>query len=53
MISVNGLSRRLVEGGEQSVPDPAIIQLVATPGGASSPARERLSQIVQQLKAKG
>jgi len=41
------------EGGEQPVPDPAIIQLVATSGGASSPAWDRLSQIAQQRKAKG
>ena len=41
------------EGGEQAVPDPAIIELVATSGGASSPAWDRLSQIAQQRKAKG
>ena len=41
------------EGGEQAVPDPAIVQLVETSGGASSPAWDRLAQIAQERKAKG
>jgi DNA-binding transcriptional MerR regulator len=41
------------EGDEKAVPDPAIVQLIATSGGASSPAWDRLSQIAQQRKAQG
>ena len=40
------------EGGEQAVLDPAIVQLVATSGGASSPAWDRLGQIAEQRNAK-
>jgi DNA-binding transcriptional MerR regulator len=40
------------EGGEQAVLDPAIVQLVATSGGALSPAWDRLSQIAEQRNAK-
>jgi hypothetical protein len=38
-------------GGSPIAVDP--VQLVATSGGASSPAWDRLSQIAQQRKAQG
>jgi DNA-binding transcriptional MerR regulator len=41
-----------LKGGEQSVQDPAIAQLVATSAGASSPAWDRLTQIAKGLKAR-
>jgi len=41
------------EGGESSVQDPAIAQLVATSAGASSPAWDRLAEIASQLTADG
>jgi len=41
------------DGHEQAVPDPAIVQLIATSGGASSPAWDRLSEIAQQRRAQG
>jgi DNA-binding transcriptional MerR regulator len=39
------------DSGGQTLPDPAIVQLVATSGGPSSPAWDRLGQIAQQRKA--
>ena len=41
------------EGGERSVQDPAIAQLVATSVGGSSPAWDRLTEIAKQRKAGG
>jgi hypothetical protein len=40
-----------LEGGQRSVPAPAIAQLVTTPVGASSPAWDRLAEIAKQRKA--
>jgi len=41
-----------LESGEQSVPDPTIVQLVATSAGASSPAWDRLTEIARERKAR-
>jgi DNA-binding transcriptional MerR regulator len=41
------------EGGQRAVPDPAIVELVATSAGPSSPAWDRLTQIAKQRKAAG
>jgi DNA-binding transcriptional MerR regulator len=40
-----------LKGGERSVPDPTIVQLVATSAGVSSPAWDRLTEIVRERKA--
>jgi DNA-binding transcriptional MerR regulator len=39
------------KGGERSVPDPALAQLVATTVGLSSPAWDRLKEIAKERKA--
>jgi len=41
------------KGEEQSIQDPAIVQLVATSGGPSSPAWDRLNEIANERKAGG
>ena len=40
------------KGEEQSIQDPAIVQLVATSGGPSSPAWNRLAEIANERKAR-
>ena len=40
-----------LEGRERSVPDPAIVQLVAGSAGASSPAWDRLAEIARERTA--
>jgi hypothetical protein len=40
------------KGGEPSIQDPAIVQLVATSGGPSSPAWNRLAEIANERKAR-
>jgi DNA-binding transcriptional MerR regulator len=41
-----------LKGGEPSIQDPAIVQLVATSGGPSSPAWNRLAEIANERKAR-
>jgi DNA-binding transcriptional MerR regulator len=41
-----------IKGGERSVVDPTIAQLVATSGGLSSPAWDRLTAIAKERKAR-
>jgi DNA-binding transcriptional MerR regulator len=43
---------RGLKGGEPSIKDPAIVQLVATSGGPSSPAWDRLTEIANERKAR-
>jgi DNA-binding transcriptional MerR regulator len=47
------LANRYGKGGQRSVPDPAIAQLVATSAGATSPAWDRLTEIAEKRKAGG
>jgi hypothetical protein len=42
--------RSRLKGGERSVPDPTIAQLVATSAGASSPAWDKLTEIARERK---
>jgi DNA-binding transcriptional MerR regulator len=43
--------RAVLAGTEQSLPDPTVAELVATSGGTSSPAWDRLTQIANERKA--
>jgi DNA-binding transcriptional MerR regulator len=44
---------RRPEGGQWPVPDPAVVELVTTSAGVSSPAWDRLTEIAKQLTAGG